>query len=130
MNTCPICGYDRMTRPPADFYICPCCGTEFGNDDFETSHAELRRRWLQSGAPWFSYATPRPPLWNQYEQLSRAGLLNVEVGSPDVEPSVIDLGREKVNVAAGVDVYRKIVAIGTAASLEFFGRVRFVEKHA
>jgi hypothetical protein len=130
MNTCPVCGYDRLTRPPADFYICPCCGTEFGNDDFETSHAELRGRWLRNHAPWFSRATPPPPYWNAYGQLRRAGLLSVGVGSSDSDPSFIDLGRERANVAQGVDIYKRLVAIGNAASLELLSRVRVEERYA
>jgi hypothetical protein len=64
-----------MTHPPHDYYICPSCGTEFENDDFETSHAELRRRWLQNGARWFSRATPPPPNWNPYRQLINIGVM-------------------------------------------------------
>lgn len=66
---CPVCGYNKMARPPEDFYICPCCGTEFENDDFETSHAELRRRWEDRGMQWFSRHTPPPPFWSPKIQL-------------------------------------------------------------
>ncbi len=71
--TCPVCGYSKLTKPPEDYYICPCCGTEFENDDSEVSHAELRDSWLSAGAPWFSQATRPPPYWNPYVQLLRAG---------------------------------------------------------
>ena len=30
MNLCPVCGYRGLEAPPANFLICPCCGTEFG----------------------------------------------------------------------------------------------------
>ena len=33
MFQCPVCGYDQLPGPPANFSICSCCGTEFGNDD-------------------------------------------------------------------------------------------------
>ena len=39
---CPVCFFDEMPDPPRDYNICPCCGTEFGNDDVEYSYAELR----------------------------------------------------------------------------------------
>jgi len=54
MFTCPVCLYPYLSRPPIDEYICPSCGTEFGYDDFAVSHDELRRRWIDRGAPWFS----------------------------------------------------------------------------
>ncbi len=66
---CPVCGYDQMTHPPEDFYICPSCGTEFENDDFEITYTQLRERWLESGAVWFSRATLKPRNWNPYVQL-------------------------------------------------------------
>ena len=67
--TCPVCGYDKLRQPPVDFFICPSCGTEFGNDDFELSYEELRLRWLDNGASWFSDAVPQPENWNLFEQL-------------------------------------------------------------
>ena len=75
--TCPVCGYDRLDKPPADFAICPCCGTEFGYDDYAASIEELRLRWIRSGAPWFSRHTPPPPAWNPYRQLLQAGLAHI-----------------------------------------------------
>jgi len=32
---CPVCFFDELPYPPRDYHICPCCGTEFGNDDAE-----------------------------------------------------------------------------------------------
>lgn len=66
---CPVCGYNEMVRPPEDFYICPSCGTEFENDDFETTHFELRERWKANGMKWFSNYTPPPLYWNPEIQL-------------------------------------------------------------
>ncbi len=95
MNTCPVCGYDQMTHPPNDYYICPCCGTEFENDDFETSHTELRKQWLNSGARWFSRATLSPPNWNPYTQLIHAGLgYNVGAQNAGISRSEIELGTD------------------------------------
>jgi hypothetical protein len=65
--TCPICAYPDMPYPPADYNICPCCGTEFGNDDALLSHNELRDQWLAGGAAWF-FGNP-PVGWNPYWQL-------------------------------------------------------------
>jgi hypothetical protein len=65
--TCPVCSYKNMPFPPEDYNICPCCGTEFGNDDANTTHDELLARWLHNGAPWFFGAAPLG--WNPYLQL-------------------------------------------------------------
>jgi hypothetical protein len=63
--------FDRLPYPPADYHICPCCSTEFGSDDAQFSHAQLREMWLAGGAAWFF---GRPPHgWNPWLQLIRAG---------------------------------------------------------
>lgn len=56
MYTCPVCGYKRLDQDPKQrlYNICPCCGTEFGSDDFDRSHAELRNIWIAHGARWWS----------------------------------------------------------------------------
>lgn len=71
--TCPVCGYDNLERPPADYHICPCCGTEFGYDDFTFSHGELRKRWIANGMRWHRRRTGPPPGWNPITQLFKAG---------------------------------------------------------
>jgi hypothetical protein len=73
--TCPVCGYDRLDDPPADYNICECCGTEFGYHDSTFAHAELRDRWVRNGARWHSRAFPPPSGWSAHEQLVRAGHL-------------------------------------------------------
>jgi len=70
-QVCPVCGYDELEEPPQDFSICPACGTEFGYDDFSMTREELRRRWLERGAPWFSTHTPTPPRWDPVRQLAQ-----------------------------------------------------------
>src|SRR5437899_1482451 len=82
---CPVCGYPAMEEPPDDFAICPCCGVEFGYDDAEMSHAELRQHWLDSGAHWFSGFTQPPANWNPYAQLIKAGLVHVLATDAPVE---------------------------------------------
>jgi hypothetical protein len=69
---CPVCGFDEMKYPAKDYHICPCCGTEFGNDDAEFTHAELRNLWIGNGGRWFFGVAPDG--WDPNLQLIRAGL--------------------------------------------------------
>lgn len=57
---CPVCFYDGLRRPPENFLICSQCGTEFGNNDFESTHEELRQKWINSGSGWWSKSIPNP----------------------------------------------------------------------
>lgn len=68
---CPVCLFAQLPYPPQDYHICPCCGTEYGNDDFEFTHEELRGKWIANGAHWF-YENP-PDGWNPWSQLIRGG---------------------------------------------------------
>jgi|SRR4051812_22097390 hypothetical protein len=74
-HMCPVCGFPNMAEAPQDYEICPCCGTEFGLDDFEHTHEELRKAWMGRGAPWFSKHTARPAGWNALDQLVEADIL-------------------------------------------------------
>jgi len=67
---CPVCFFDELPYPPEDYHICPCCGTEFGNDDVEFSYAELRYNWVINGAHWFFNQPPEN--WNAWKQLAVA----------------------------------------------------------
>lgn len=78
---CPVCGYKEMKEPPERYYICPCCGTEFGNDDNLMTHIDLTRQWVAKGMPWFSRATRQPENWNPISQLVHAGLIEVLVSN-------------------------------------------------
>lgn len=71
---CPVCAYPRLPEPPFNFSICPSCGTEFENDDYDQTHEELRRAWLAKGAPWFSPVRHPPAGWNAIAQLIAGGL--------------------------------------------------------
>jgi hypothetical protein len=73
---CPVCGYPQLPRRPERDLICSCCGTQFGYNDYATSHEELRARWISAGARWFSRAQPPPPGWDPFRQLSEAKLAN------------------------------------------------------
>jgi hypothetical protein len=76
---CPVCGYDGLEEPAYDeagcasFEICPCCGIEFGYDDAQKTHNELRNLWLGSGCPWHSLENRPPAGWNAEQQLRAAG---------------------------------------------------------
>jgi hypothetical protein len=74
MNTCPVCGYDRLEFPPINFSICACCGTEFGYDDRVLTHYQLRERWIVRGSIWFDEGERKPIGWNPYIQMTSAGL--------------------------------------------------------
>ena len=78
-HVCPVCGFtglfeSQFSDGNPSFEICHCCGTQFGYDDANTTHEELRRRWLRSGAKWWSEAHPPPLDWSAIEQLRVAGL--------------------------------------------------------
>jgi hypothetical protein len=70
---CPVCGYDNLSKPPNRYSICPCCGTEFENDDFLATHEELRRAWVEQGAQWWSKRVHPPVGWSAGRQLDQAG---------------------------------------------------------
>jgi hypothetical protein len=74
---CPVCMFVRLPYPATAYHICPCCGTEFGNDDAEFSHGQLREMWAASGGFWF-FGNP-PQLWNPWMQL-------IEGGHPEAVP--------------------------------------------
>jgi hypothetical protein len=70
-----------MPYAPEDYHICPCCGTEFGNDDVEYSYEQLRYQWITAGAPWF-FGQP-PQGWNAWAQLAKVAYgVHTEVSAP------------------------------------------------
>lgn len=77
--TCPVCGWPGLREPPVDptgsptYSMCPCCGTQYGADDLDKPHAELRKEWVQSGAQWWSQNEPAPEGWDANKQLQAAG---------------------------------------------------------
>jgi len=58
-----------MDNPANDFHICPCCGTEFGYDEFGLSHSYLRGQWIRLGCKWWSKYDQPPAGWNPRQQL-------------------------------------------------------------
>lgn len=77
MNICPVCWFSPLPYPPRDYHICPCCGTEFGNDDTTRTWEELRESWIHGGMRWFFGEAPRN--WNAQAQLLSAGY-GVKIG--------------------------------------------------
>jgi hypothetical protein len=71
--SCPVCLYPNLPYPPRDYHICPCCSTEFGNDDADRSVEQLREMWIAGGANWF-FGRP-PDGWNPWEQLIKGNLV-------------------------------------------------------
>ena len=64
MYTCRVCAFDELSHPPEAYMICPCCGTEFENDDEDVSHEELRNRWIAGGMKWWSPNSKPPEGWD------------------------------------------------------------------
>lgn len=71
---CPTCGYPEMSSPPEGYYICPCCGTEFGNDDTVFTYDELTQMWIDRGMRWFSSATNPPVDWCNKMAMAKQGI--------------------------------------------------------
>jgi hypothetical protein len=68
---CPVCMFASLPYPPTNYHICPCCSTEFGNDNADFSSHQLREMWIAGGAHWFFGEPPRH--WNPWVQLIEAG---------------------------------------------------------
>ena len=82
-NICPVCGYDGLYDPAfnergvGSDELCPCCGFQFGLDDFpyedrERLVAEWRERWVAGGCRWkFTSDGLLPKGWDPQAQLPR-----------------------------------------------------------
>lgn len=71
-HICPVCHYDALFEPPYDadgmgsYEVCPCCGFEFGCDDYPDRGVSIRnwrREWVASGCNWFSSFREPPAGW-------------------------------------------------------------------
>lgn len=81
---CPVCGNELEFAPwrgenPSD-EICPCCGIQFGYDDFSTVVTERERyydewriHWIGSGMRWVSQSQQPAEGWDPRCQLRRIG---------------------------------------------------------
>ena len=78
-STCPVCGFNGLDEPPYDAYgcatfeICPCCGIQFGYDDFSRTHEALRAEWVDRGMPWWSQSRKPPVNWDAAAQCHTLG---------------------------------------------------------
>lgn len=77
---CPVCGYNRLSKPPQDYTICPCCGTEFEVDDFDKTYDQLRAEWLRNPV-WSSRRVAKPTGWSPYTQLANLSGLQAKATS-------------------------------------------------
>jgi hypothetical protein len=106
---CPVCGYDQMKYPAKDYNICPCCGTEFEADDFETTHAQLRQQWKATGMQWYSRRTPPPFGWNPSLQLLK--FLNFkEVSKTESTIAVVNLNEKRFKIRKSD--YGDVITVG------------------
>jgi hypothetical protein len=101
-NLCPVCGYE-MEVPPKDYNICPSCGTEFGLHDVNSTVAELRATWLQSGPKWWSVSDTQPENWNPFAQIAA---INCSSAVVPTEPSFV--------LAASSNIYDPFVNVSLA----------------
>ncbi|MCD8032141.1 MAG: hypothetical protein LUF85_15295 [Bacteroides sp.] len=69
-NNCRVCGLFIQDKPWGEngktptYEICPCCGVEFGVEDYtKESTKEYREKWIESGCQWFD-KKEKPENWN------------------------------------------------------------------
>lgn len=77
-HICPVCGYSGLDDPPynergvGSDEICPCCGFQFGYDDYPDgplAFTKWRHNWINGGYRWFSKCILPPDGWDPKEQL-------------------------------------------------------------
>ena len=73
--SCRVCGHRFGFRPWGEdgktpsYEICPCCGVEFGNEDYAVASTRAyRERWVRSGCVWFD-AKEKPDGWSWQRQM-------------------------------------------------------------
>jgi len=83
---CPICGFQGLDEAPYDedlnasYDICPCCGVEFGYDDFKNDNVKFeiaRNKWISNGAKWFN-KNKKPKNWILEAQLKNTELPEIK----------------------------------------------------
>ncbi|MDL2302256.1 hypothetical protein LJC58_07870 [Lachnospiraceae bacterium OttesenSCG-928-D06] len=82
---CPVCNYDGLFEAPYDddgvgsYEICPCCGFEFGCDDFpekEKQQYMWKQNWIDGGCVWFSKSRKPPQGWDLHMQLTNTDAIH------------------------------------------------------
>lgn len=73
-HNCRVCGLYSNDLPWGvegncpTYEICPCCGVEFGNEDYTISSTrQYREKWLSEGGNWFE-PKEKPEKWDKEEQ--------------------------------------------------------------
>lgn len=71
---CRVCGLAQGDKPWGDdgkcptYFICRCCGVEFGLGDEAPSDARYYRNWwIEKGMPWWN-PKAKPENWDPEEQ--------------------------------------------------------------
>ena len=74
MDHCRVCGLYIETLPWGEdgnsptYEICPCCGVEFGYEDYTAESAkQYREKWIHEGANWFQ-PKQQPENWDRQQQ--------------------------------------------------------------
>lgn len=111
---CPVCGYNQLKSPPEDFTICPSCGTEFEYHDAVRSHAELRQRWIDSGAKWHSKFLSPPPNWNYITQLAEAGHIHPRFAVSRTDNKNIKAASNRIKYFIGSSVPKISIQLGVS----------------
>lgn len=77
--TCPICNYKGLYESPYNVQgygsdeICPCCGFQFGYDDYpdkDMAQLNWRKTWIDGGFLWYSKSRISPEGLDGYKQLN------------------------------------------------------------
>ena len=92
---CPVCGYG-MEDEPANYNICPSCGTEFGHHDANASIEELRNAWIKTGPRWWSATDQQPENWNPFLQLANLGLVSTVISTSSAYSPRLPAGRPRL----------------------------------
>jgi hypothetical protein len=111
---CPVCMFAALPYAPSDYNICPCCSTEFGNDDADFSHVQLRDMWIATGAAWF-FGRP-PEHWNPWMQL-----LNADRGIH--MPKILDAGIQGLSFGRSTSTVQFLVVSNSAGADAFFNNL-------
>jgi rubredoxin len=79
-HNCRVCGFYIEGKPWGDdgktpsYEICPCCGVEFGNEDYTVeSIKKYRDNWVGKGMVWFD-SNLTPTGWNFEEQFKNVSI--------------------------------------------------------
>jgi len=74
-HNCRVCGLYTADKPWGDdgksptYEICPCCGVEFGNEDYTVESTIIyRKKWLNDNLNWYE-KNSKPSDWNFENQL-------------------------------------------------------------